>query len=197
VLSHETAAELAGLLDEPADLVHVTLPASRRILGWSGVRCHLSVPHPRARGRSRWRAEVATALADIATGCQSTLELAYLRRVERPHRLPAARRQASRRRRGGRWHDDVCYEEYRTLIELDGPAYHAAEATVRDKRRDNAAVAAGLTVLRYGVGDVVGQPCAVAGQIAAVLRRNGWRGRPRRCRPGCPAGGPAGGPGPA
>jgi very-short-patch-repair endonuclease len=240
VLSHETAAELGGLLDQATDVVHVTIPTTRRARWGSGLRCHLSVRagvarHPTrqppqtrieetvvdltqasrgvgqalawvaracarrlttverlrvafdARKRLRWRRELRAALDDIGSGCHSTLELEYLRRVERPHRLPVARRQVARSRRGGRWYDDVAYEAYRTLIELDGPAYHPADATAAEQRRDNAAVADGWDVLRYGVGDIVGRPCTVAREVAAVLRRNGWSGQPKRCAPGCDA----------
>jgi hypothetical protein len=41
-----------------------------------------------ARKKLRWRAELSMALADVASGCHSTLEVAYLRRVERRHGLP-------------------------------------------------------------------------------------------------------------
>jgi hypothetical protein len=239
MLSHETAAELVGLLDRPADVVHVTIPATRRAQWGPGLRCHLSSRgasmHPTrqppqtrieetvvdltqtaggvdqalvwvvracarrlttadrlrvafgARRKLRWRAELAAALDDVGSGCHSALELDYLRKVERPHGLPVARRQMSRSRRGGRWYDDVHYEAYGTLVELDGPAFHPAEATPREKRRDNAAVAEGWDVLRYGVGDIVRQPCEVAREVGAVLRLNGWSGQPRRCGPGCTA----------
>src|SRR5688500_13712794 len=153
MLSHETAAELAGLLDQATDVVHVTIPATRRAQWGSGLRCHLSVRarvamHPTrqppqtrieetvvdltqtargvnqalawgtracarrlaaverlqaafgARERLRWGRELKAALDDIGSGCHSTLELEYLRRVERPHRLPVARRQMARSRRG-------------------------------------------------------------------------------------------------
>jgi very-short-patch-repair endonuclease len=240
MLSHETAAELAGLLDQATDVVHVTIPTTRRAQWGPGLRCHLSVRalvamHPTrqppqtrieetvvdltqtargvnqalawvtracarrlttverlraafgARKRLRWRRELTAALDDIGSGCHSTLELEYLRRVERPHGLPVARRQMARSRRGGRWYDDVRYEAYGVLVELDGPAYHPEETTSRDKRRDNAAVADGWDVLRYGVDDIAGQPCTVAREVAVVLRRNGWSGQPRRCGPGCDA----------
>jgi very-short-patch-repair endonuclease len=113
------------------------------------------------------------------------LELAYLRRVERAHGLPAAGRQVARARRGGRWYDDVHYRRLATLVELDGSAAHPAEWGRQDNHRDNAGVVAGFAVLRYQVADVLDAPCAVAGQVARVLRRNGWRGSPRRCGPDC------------
>jgi very-short-patch-repair endonuclease len=121
----------------------------------------------------------------VAAGCQSPLERAYLRRVERAHGLPTAARQAARARRGGRWYDDVHYVEHATLVELDGAAAHRPESARRDHRRDNAGAAAGLTVLRYRVDDVLARPCEVATEVALVLTHNGWPGHPRRCGSHC------------
>jgi very-short-patch-repair endonuclease len=239
-LSHQTAAELAGLVEKPADEVHVMIPSQRRVQGPPGIRYHASARvraarHPTrlppqtrieetvidltqtapnvdraiawvvracarrlttvdrlrtaftVRRRLRWRAHLWAALEDVDAGCHSILEAAYLRTVERRHGLPTARRQVARRRRGGRWYDDVLYEAYRTLVELDGPRAHPPESLDRDRRRDNAAVAGALSVLRYGVAAVMGHPCAVAREVGAVLRLNGWKGTPQGCRRGCPA----------
>ena len=137
------------------------------------------------RARLRWRAELREALADVADGCHSLLELRYLRDVERAHGLPVGERQATRARRGGRWYDDVRYPGYRTRVELDGRAAHPVERRLRDARRDNVAAADGETTLRYGWADSSTDACATAGQVAAVLRRNGWPGHPWRCGPQC------------
>ena len=48
-LSHETAAELLGLVDRPALPIHVTVPASRRVRPAPGLVIHLS-----ARARNVW-----------------------------------------------------------------------------------------------------------------------------------------------
>jgi hypothetical protein len=239
LLSHESAAELMGLLDRPSTLIHVTVPHSRTVHRIPGVVIHRSrrahlVRHPtrappqsrveetvldlaqtaaslddavawlakavgarqttparlaiclRGRPRLRWRAALSAALADVATGCHSPLELAYLREVERAHGLPRADRQAMRARRGGRRYDDVLYRAYRTRVELDGRAAHPEPARRRDRRADNDAVLSGDRPLRYGYGDVHEEPCQVAVQVVVVLRAGGWTGRPRRCRrPGC------------
>jgi hypothetical protein len=42
VLSHDTAAELSGLVDDPADLIHVTVPTDRRVAPMEGVVVHYS-----------------------------------------------------------------------------------------------------------------------------------------------------------
>jgi len=42
MLSHQTAAELAGLTDRPGELVHVTVPSTRRVVKAPGVVVHYS-----------------------------------------------------------------------------------------------------------------------------------------------------------
>jgi hypothetical protein len=42
VLSHRTAAELARLVDEPSDLLHVSIPADRRVSPSPGLALHIS-----------------------------------------------------------------------------------------------------------------------------------------------------------
>ncbi len=238
VLSHETAAELAGLIDQPSKLVHVMVPLDRRITPIPGAIVHKSTRaeqarHPaklppqtrveetvldltqqagclddalgwvakacgrrlttsprllaatRQRGRLRWRAELSGALAEVASGCHSLLELRYQRDVERRHRLPVGTRQSVTFRRGGRWYDDVRYDDYHTRVELDGAIAHPQETRWRDMRRDNAGAVAGDTVLRYGWVDVTELPCAVAAQVATVLRQHGWAGAPVPCGSRC------------
>src|SRR5579859_7305080 len=47
VLSHQTAAHLAGLVKDPGSEIHVTVPAERRVRPQPGIRIHRS---PRAYG---------------------------------------------------------------------------------------------------------------------------------------------------
>jgi hypothetical protein len=90
------------------------------------------------RKKVRWRAELCATLDDVGLGSHSLLELRYLRNVERRHALPRGVPQRPRLRPGGRWYDDVSYEEYATVVELDGRAAHPEHAKWRDRRRDNA-----------------------------------------------------------
>ncbi len=131
----------------------------------------------RARRRLPHRAMVLALLGDVGRGAESTLELRYLRDVERAHGLPAWVRQ--RRRRTGAEVRDVLYEDQATVIELDGLAH--LRRILRDMRRDNAALAGGLATLRFGWSDVTGSPCQVAWQVAAVLVARGWTELPTRC----------------
>src|SRR5579859_2081636 len=156
VLSHQTAAERHGLIDEPSSLISVTVPASRhpaqvKIPGVIVRRSDaiLRTRHPAmsppctrvedtvldliqiaasfddayawicraigrrrttadrialamaARKKMRWRREIALALGDAADGALSVLEYRYVHRVERPHGLPVACRQARIRQRSG------------------------------------------------------------------------------------------------
>jgi hypothetical protein len=240
VLSHQTAAERHGLIDDPSPVITITVPASRtpartRI---PGVVIHrsdaiLKTRHPamlppctrvedtvldliqaapsfddayawicRAIGRRRttadrirqamdrrkrmrWRRELTLALGDAGEGALSVLEYRYVRRVERPHGLPAARRQARVRQRTGNRYLDNLYEEYGVCAELDGNAAHPADEQWRDKRRDNANAVAGIVTLRFGFLDLLGdRSCETAATVAALLRRNGWPGTPRPC-PAC------------
>ncbi|PZS29960.1 MAG: hypothetical protein DLM59_11945 [Pseudonocardiales bacterium] len=138
------------------------------------------------RRNLRWRSPVLAALRDIAEGAHSLLEIRYLRDVERRHRLPEGRRQRAVLRGARREWTDVSYDDYATCVELDGRLGHDQVTDAwRDMRRDNRAALAGEVSLRYGWLDVTGRACAVAGEVAEVLRARGWAGQPRRCGNSC------------
>jgi very-short-patch-repair endonuclease len=86
---------------------------------------------------------------------------------------------------GAARYQDVRYERYRLIVELDGRAAHPEQQRWRDIRRDNASAAEGCVTLRYSWFDVTQRTCAVAAEVGGVLRSRGWAGRPRRCGPGC------------
>jgi predicted transcriptional regulator of viral defense system len=236
-LSHLTAAERHGLIDEPSSAITITVPASRHPAQSKipGVAIHrsdaiLRTRHPTmlppctrvedtvldliqvartfddaymwigrrrttadrirqamdARKKMRWRRELAAALGDADQGVLSVLEYRYVHRVERPHRLPPARRQACIRQRTGNRYLDNLYEQYGLCVELDGTAAHPSDEQWRDKRRDNANAVSGIVTLRFGYPDLGDRCCETADAVAALLRSRGWPGAPRRCsRPGC------------
>lgn len=142
------------------------------------------------RSRMRWRGWITGALQDAADGVHSPLERNYVHGVERDHGLPAARRQAKRRHGGAVTYLDNLYEEYGLCVELDGVAAHPAEGRWHDTRRDNANRVQGTETLRYGWPDVTVHRCRTAAQIAAVLRRHGWKGTIRPCGSDCTSAGP-------
>jgi hypothetical protein len=240
VLSHQTAAERHGLIDEPYPSIIITVPGSRSPARTKipGVVIHrsdtiLRTRHPAmlppctrvedtvldlmqiapsfddayawicraigrrrttadriayamaARKKMRWRRDIAIALGDAADGALSVLEYRYVHRVERPHGLPVARRQAQIRQGSGNRYLDNLYEEYTICVELDGTAAHPADEQWRDKRRDNANTVSGIVTLRFGLLDLGERRCETAAAVAALLRCRGWTGSPRACAPGC------------
>jgi hypothetical protein len=139
------------------------------------------------RTKLRWRADLQELIVAAAGGDHSVLEFRYHRDVERAHGLPESARQVPfAKPNGRRGRRDRVYEPYGVVIELDGRLAHSPENQWKDKTRDNAAAAAGQQTLRYGWAQVRWEPCATAAEVAGVLRRHGWDGRPRRCSPGCP-----------
>jgi hypothetical protein len=137
------------------------------------------------RSRLRWRTGLAEALNLAADGVHSLLEFRYVNWAERPHGLPAGRRQRLVIRAGRRQYQDVKYDSYRTVVELDGQAAHPVAGRWIDISRDNANLAAGLVTLRCGWADVTERPCRTAAEVGAVLHQNGWAGQLRRCGPTC------------
>lgn len=131
------------------------------------------------RGRVAHRRLLAELLTEVAAGAETPLELAYLRDVERAHRLPTGRRQ--HRDRGSGHRRDVWYEEFRTIVELDGRLGHEGSGRFRDMALDNYGALRAETTLRYGWHDVRGRPCQIARQVALVLQRAGWTGQPLPC----------------
>ena len=142
-----------------------------------------------ARPRLRWRGVLREALADVQDGVASPLEARYRHDVERRHRLPAgARNRPEPRPGGGHRYRDVRYRDWRVIVELDGREAHPTHEAFRDLHRDNSSAVVGDVTLRYGWRDVAANPCAVAGQVAAVLRLGGWTGQARPCSADCAAG---------
>jgi hypothetical protein len=122
-------------------------------------------------------------LGDAAEGVHSLLEQAYLRRVERAHGLPTAKRQVRASSGGGVVYRDAEYPPYGVIVELDGQAGHLdSTSRWRDMARDNAAATTGKLTLRFGY-QLVSQPCAAAAQVADALQFRGWPGAPRPCSP--------------
>jgi very-short-patch-repair endonuclease len=173
------------------DLVDVSLRAED-VIGWLTAACERRLTTPprlrialEARSRVHWRSVAYAALDDTDLGVRSPLEVIYLRRVERAHRLPYGERQAPHQRLGGKIYDDIWYAQFKTVVELDGRVAHPSGMAFRDLKRDNIAGARGDVVLHYGWTDVTRSPCAVAAQVGAALMRAGWSGVLRHCGPDC------------
>lgn len=176
------------------DLVQAS-PNLDKALSWLMAACgrrlttaELLLRSMSARDRLRWRVELTEALTDIDEGIHSPLEWRYVHRVERPHGLPGAKRQAISRAGGRTRYLDNHHQEYAVAVELDGRIAHPVEARWLDARRDNTSASMGIVTLRYGWADVTEDPCRVAAEVADILRSRGWTGRPRACGPRCPVG---------
>ncbi|WP_114423850.1 type IV toxin-antitoxin system AbiEi family antitoxin domain-containing protein [Nocardioides houyundeii] len=131
------------------------------------------------RARLARRQFLRAVLLDIDQGAGSVLEHGYLVRVERPHALPRARRQASA---VGSIYRDVVYEQVGQIVELDGRLFHdSAQRRNHDLDRDLDAAVARLGTVRIGWGQVFGTPCRTADRIGRLLRARGWDGRYRSC----------------
>ena len=139
------------------------------------------------RSRVRHRRMIADLVEDRRTGACSVLERGYLHRVERAHGLPRGRRQRLSTATGARTDQDVRYEKYGLVVELNGRSIHDnPDSWDADARRGLAelAVSGALTVpVTYGL--VFRDACRTAGWIAVILQRLGWTGELRRC-PDCP-----------
>lgn len=71
----------------------------------------------------------------------------------------------------GPWRVDVAFVPERLAVELDGWAFHSDPTRFRaDRRKQNALVAAGWTVLRFTWQDVRDRPGDTVGRIRSALR---------------------------
>lgn len=133
----------------------------------------------------RYRAVLNHALELVRGGSLSALEAEYTMAVERAHGLPTGARQQPFHVDGRVLWEDVGYDNAgaRLTVRLDGRATHSTPGIAfRDRRRDNAAELADRRRLTYGWTEVSADPCSVAAEVIAVLRRDGWRGIPHPCR---------------
>lgn len=143
-----------------------------------------------ARPRMRRRIALLVALGDARIGVHSILERGYLYKVERPHGLPEGSRQRRTRSGATNRYEDIRYEEYGVVVELDGQQAHPEGERWRDIRRDNNSAVEGLITLRYTYADVIDRPCEVADEIARTLRGRGYAGAAHRCGASCSPGEP-------
>ena len=178
----DTVLDLIDQSARPDDVVAVITTACQRRLTTAARLVGAS----RLRKRLRWRKLVGDVLLDVDDGVQSLLESRY-RRLERTHGLPVGARNRPDGEPGRCCHRDVDYDEFSTVVELDGNAAHPIEDRELDRARDNAIAESARVTLRYGWKSVVGDPCGIAAQVGRVLASRGWQGRVRRCGPGCSA----------
>lgn len=176
----DTVLDMAGTLRSPHDVVALLTDACRS----KSVAAQQILTALAQRKRQRHRQLIKDCLNDVIAGVESILEYRYLVRVERAHGLPVGRRQVKAWAGGVPIRKDVDYDEYETVVELDGRAGHEGSGRHRDRRRDNAGTRKGKATLRYGHADLQ-DPCGMAQEVADVLRSRGWTGTLRHCGPRC------------
>jgi hypothetical protein len=176
----DTVLDLAAGMRSPHDVVALLTEACRG----SAVTVEQILEAMALRKRQRHRQLIKDVLVDVRGGGESRLEHRYLVAVERPHGLPVGRRQVKQLLNGVATRKDVEYDEYSTVVELDGRLGHEGSGRHRDRRRDNSSTRQGRSTLRYGHADLE-QPCEVAVEVTDVLRQNGWTGVLRPCSPRC------------
>ena len=149
----------------------------RRMTTEEAVRSALAL-----RRGHRHGAVLGDVLAIAVDGAESAMEIRYVRDVERPHGLPAGRRQRPAPGGGAERHD-IGYDEQRVLVELDGRLGHAGfAAQQQDGRRDRRGATHGWLTIRAYWPDVAITPCELAVDVAAVLVSRGARSSLRPCR---------------
>lgn len=171
-----------GLEDTVLDLCHEGTPQD--VVGWitAVAQRRLTTPEKLLRAlhrrpRIRHRGLIEDLIQEAAAGVHSVLEQQYVDRVERPHGLPAARRQAHPATDSGAV--DNWYDEFGLVVELDGQKWHTEP--FRDRARDNANARSGQASLRYGSTELFGDPCGVAHEVGGMLLQRTWPGPFIRC----------------
>ncbi len=153
--------------------------SERDAIGWitAVVQRRLSTPQKllnalRRRAYVGNRKLIEAVIREAAGGVHSVLEYQYVDRVERPHGLPTATRQAHPATDSGAV--DNWYEEFGLVVELDGQKWHTDP--FRDRARDNASARSGHASLRYGSPELFGDPCGVAYEVGGMLLQREWPG---------------------
>lgn len=171
-----TVIDLAATLDLEDAVALAARAAQRRLTTASALRATLL-----ARPHHRWRRQLGEALAVVADGAESAMEVRFVRDVVRPHGLPMPVLQhATGGARG--WRSDAGFTDYRVLVELDGRLGHEGWGRIGDARRDRVTAADGWLTVRAGWLDVAHTPCGLALEVGQILAARGWDGRLHPCR---------------
>ncbi|MGH3166142.1 MAG: hypothetical protein ACRDN0_09655 [Trebonia sp.] len=140
------------------------------------------------RKRFAGRREVQLMFGFAAEGILSWLELEWTIGVERPHGIPAARRQVRVMQDTGSKYLDNLYEKYRVCVELDGKAAHPASEQRRDDARDRwNLVREKIVTMRFKVPDLSdrARKCVAAAQLVTALNDHvGQEAEPGEIRSG-------------
>ncbi len=136
-----------------------------------------------ARRRLPRAALLRCIVRDLELGACSVLEQRYLDKVERAHHLPVGERQVRGVTAGRTAWRDLVYAEFKTIVELDGKAFHdTARQRDSDFERDlEAAVEGGWLTVRLTYGQVLRTGCRTAERVGTLLQHRGWAGSLSKC----------------
>jgi hypothetical protein len=110
ILSHETAAEVDGLLDQPSRLLHVTIPVSQRLAAIAGFAIHRSTRILEARDvLLPPRTMIEETVLDLAQGATNLDDVIALlaRACQRHLTFPGLLRQRVEMRGRTRWRTEI------------------------------------------------------------------------------------------
>ena len=124
----DTVLDLVAEMRSPHDVVALLTDACRS----KAVSAEEILTAMGRRKRQRHRQLVKDVPADVTGGVESLLEHKYLVRVERPHGLPKGQRQVKAVAHGRPIRKDVEYDEFATVVELDGRFGHEGPGRHRD-----------------------------------------------------------------
>ncbi len=136
----------------------------------SGDQLREAVDHIRRHPRRRL---LQALVVDVTDGAHSLGELDFARLCRR-RGLPEPTRQQVVRLPSGRVYLDVCWDEYRLVVEIDGIQHREAAALIPDALRQNAVTLGGRRVLRIPVIALRTDPDTFIDQVEDALRAAGW-----------------------
>lgn len=110
---------------------------------------------------------------DLLGGARSLGELGFAEECRR-RGLPEPTRQTVRRGRDGRYYLDVCWDEFRLVVEIDGIHHTWATTVVPDALRQNEVTLQDRTVLRLPLLGLRVAADDFFDQIERALRARGW-----------------------
>lgn len=122
--------------------------------------------------RDKRRALIQTTIIDLIGGARSLGEIDVVRELTR-RGLPAPDRQVLRRDGRNRYDLDLCWDEFRLVVEIDGIHHTWVENVIGDALRQNTLALQGETVLRLPLLGFRLQPDDFFAQIEKALRDNG------------------------
>lgn len=137
-----------------------------------------------AQGRQfPYRSTIDSTIDLLRGGQTSPLEIKGKQNILDAHGLPQGIWQQPMTLDGVYMVVDLYFPDQQVIVEFDGFLFHNdSYSKVQDRTRDNAAIANGISTVRFGWNDVTRRPCSAGRELARVLSGRGWNGVPTHCR---------------